>query len=69
MKVTAIIDDGLIKETIKYSNAKNITEAVKVALKEYIAIKKLKELSEQIKKNPLKFKHTAEEIRSLNRQS
>jgi hypothetical protein len=68
MKLTAIIDDGLIKETLKYSKAKNITEAVKVALNEYIAMKQLKELSLQIKENPLKFKFTAEEIRSLNRQ-
>jgi len=68
MKVTAIIDDKLINEAIKYSNAKNITEAVKVALNEYIAVKKLSELAEEIKANPLKFKHTAEEIRSLNRQ-
>jgi hypothetical protein len=68
MKVTAIIDDRLINEAVKYSNAKNITEAVKVALNEYIAIKKLTELGKEIKSNPLKFKHTAEEIRSVNRQ-
>lgn len=68
MKLTAIIDDGLINEAIKYSNARNITEAVKIALKDYIAMKKLKELSQQIKEKPLKFKYTAEEIRSLNRQ-
>jgi hypothetical protein len=68
MKVTAMIDDGLINDAIKYSKAKNITEAVKVALREFIAIKKLKEFSEELKENPLNFKHTAEEIRSLNRE-
>ncbi len=68
MKVTALIDDNLIHETMRYSQATTITEAVKIALKEYISQKKLKELSEEIKKKPLKFKHTAEEIRSLNRQ-
>ena len=47
---------------------KNITEAVKIALKEYIALKKLKELGEELKQNPLKFKHSADEIRSLNRE-
>jgi Arc/MetJ family transcription regulator len=67
MKVTAMIDDSLINDTIKYSGAKSITEAVKVALREYIASKKLKELTAQIKNNPLQFKHSAEEIRSLNR--
>ncbi len=68
MKVTALIDDGLINDAIKYSNAKNITEAVKIALKEYVALKKLKELGEELKQKPLKFKHSADEIRSLNRQ-
>ena len=68
MKVTAMIDDALIHQAIKYSKAKTITEAVKIALREYIALKKLKELSDEIKKTPLKFKHTAEEIRSLNRE-
>ena len=68
MKVTAIIDDDLIQEAIKYSNSKNTTEALRIALKEYIASKKLKELAGQIKKQPLKFKHTADEIRAINRQ-
>ena len=68
MKVTALIEDGLINDAIKYSKAKNITEAVKIALKEYIALKKLKELGEELKQNPLKFKHSADEIRSLNRE-
>ena len=68
MKVTAMIDDSLINEAVKYSHAKSITEAVKVALREYIASKKLKELSNQIKETPLVFKHTAKEIRSLNRE-
>ena len=68
MKVTAIIDDNLISEAIKYSNAKSTTEAVKIALQEFIAIKKIKELSAELKINPLQFKHSADEIRLLNRQ-
>ena len=67
MKVTAMIDDNLINDAIRYSNAKNITEAVKTALREYNAVNRLKELSEEIKKNPLQFSHTADEIRELNR--
>jgi len=67
MKVTAMIDDDMINEAIKYSNAKNITEAVKTALREYNAVNRLNELSKQILKNPLQFTHTAEEIRDLNR--
>jgi hypothetical protein len=67
MKVTAMIDDDMINDAIRYSNAKNITEAVKTALKEYNAVNRLNELSYEIKKNPLQFSHTAEEIRELNR--
>lgn len=67
MKVTAMIDDDMINDAIRYSNAKNITEAVKTALREYNAVNRLNELSKQIKNNPLKFSHTAEEIRELNR--
>lgn len=63
-----MINDTLKNEAIRYSHAKSITEAVKVALMEYIASKKLKELSEGIKNQPLEFKHTAKELRSLNRK-
>lgn len=67
MKVTAIIPDDLVKETQTISKAKNITEAMIIALKTYISIEKLKAMGESINKNPLKFKHTAEEIREINR--
>ncbi len=68
MKVTAIIDDSLIKEAMEYANASTITEALKVALNEYIALKKLKDLGNVIKMNPLKFNATAEDIRNTNRE-
>jgi hypothetical protein len=38
-----------------------------VALKAYVAIEKLKAMGESINKKPLIFKHTAEEIREINR--
>jgi len=34
MKVTAIIDDKLIEDAMKYSNSSTITDALKTALKE-----------------------------------
>jgi len=68
MKVTAIIDDSLIKEAMEYANASTITEALKVALNEYIALKKLKDLGNVIKMSPLKFNATAEDIRNTNRE-
>jgi len=68
MKVTAIIPDELVKETQTLSNAKNITEAMIIALNSYVSLEKLKAMGEAINENPLQFKYTAQEIRDLNRQ-
>lgn len=68
MKVTAIIDDKTIEEAMKYSQASTITDALRVALKEYIALQKLKELSKTVKNDPMKFNHSADEIRNINRE-
>ncbi len=68
MKVTAIIPDELVKETQALSNARNITEAMIIALNSYISHEKLKAMGEAINQNPLLFKYTAQEIRDLNRQ-
>ena len=67
MKVTALIPDELVKENKAMSKAKNITEAMIIALNTYVSIQKLKAMGEAIKSNPLQFKYTAEEIRDLNR--
>lgn len=66
MKITIEIDSKLFKETMKYTKAKNNSEAFKIVLTEYVATQKLKKLSAEIKENPLKFRYTADEIRSLN---
>ncbi|MEJ5962564.1 type II toxin-antitoxin system VapB family antitoxin [Pedobacter immunditicola] len=68
MKVTAIIDDKLIQEAIRYSKSATITDALKIALKAYINSQKLKELSQQVKNNPLVFNCSAEDLRSINRK-
>jgi len=67
MKVTAIIPDELIKEAKILSNAKNITEAMIIALNTYISLEKLKAMGKIINESPLQFKYTAQEIRDLNR--
>lgn len=67
MKVTAIIPDELVKEAQSLSNAKNITEAMIIALNSYVSLEKLKAMSEIINQKPLKFKYSAQEIRDLNR--
>lgn len=68
MKVTAIIDENVIKDAMKYSKASTITETLKVALNEYIRLQKLKELGTLVKDKPIQFQYSADEIRNLNRQ-
>jgi hypothetical protein len=68
MKVTVIIDDKTIKDAMTYSRSSTITDALKIALNEYIRLQKLKELNKIIRNQPLTFNHTADEIRNLNRE-
>ncbi|MFO7809963.1 MAG: DUF2191 domain-containing protein [Candidatus Delongbacteria bacterium] len=68
MKVTAIIQDDLIKEVMAKTKAKNITESLKTALTEWLRMQKLKELNMQVSERPLEFKYGADEIRELNRK-
>ena len=70
MKVTAIISDNLISEVKKYTMGKNITESITIALKEWLAIKRIKELNNLVKETPLEFNKdfSAENIRQLNRK-
>ena len=67
MKVNVLIPDELVKEVQSLSNARNITEAMIVALNMYVAHEKLKVMGKRIGKKPLKFKYTAQNIRDLNR--
>ena len=68
MKVTAIIPDELVSEAQILSNARNITDTMIIALKNYISLQKVKAMGEAIKDKPLQFDCTAEEIRDLNRR-
>lgn len=66
MKLAALISDELISEVMKVSKAKNITEALKIALSEYLSIQKLKATSKLIAAEPLEFYYTAKELRKNN---
>lgn len=68
MKVTALIEDELIQEVMAVSGAKNITEALRVALRDYLSRKKLRELSAQIVSEPIEFRYGAEQLRNLNQK-
>jgi hypothetical protein len=71
MKVTAILPEELIMQVKKYSKGKNITDALKIALHEWLDIKRISELNYTIAQTPLEFDDNicAESIREINRQS
>lgn len=66
MKVTALISDELIAEAMELSQAKNITETLRIALEEYIATQKIRTASQKIAAEPLEFYWTAEQLREKN---
>lgn len=70
MKVTAIISDDLIEEVKKHSRGRNLTESLTIALKEWLAAKKIKDLNNMIKESPLEFNPdlSANKIRDINRK-
>jgi len=70
MKVTAILSDDLISEVRKFSRGKNITESLTIALKEWVATKRIKELNLLVREEPLQFKDNfyAEKVREINRK-
>lgn len=70
MKVTALIPDQLIDEAKLLSGGKNTTEAIIIALNEWIALKKVKLLTQNIRKAPFQFKtgFSASKTRSINRK-
>ncbi|WP_421879560.1 type II toxin-antitoxin system VapB family antitoxin [Marinoscillum sp.] len=55
MKVTAIIDDALIDEVKSVTGGKNITESITIALKEYLRVKKLDKVFEELDREPFQF--------------
>jgi hypothetical protein len=68
MKVTALIEDELIQEVMELSGAKNITEALKIALKDYRSRKMMRDSSNSIAAEPLEFTYGAEQLRDLNQK-
>jgi hypothetical protein len=70
MKVTANIPDALIDEVRQLAGKPTITESLIVALEEWIALKRVRELNAQVRERGLEFKkgYSAASIRKLNRQ-
>lgn len=69
MKITALIPEDLINEVKKATGGKNITESLIIALRDYLAHRKVNYLIDQVQKEPLQFNEdfTAYGIRKINR--
>ncbi|MBN3583292.1 type II toxin-antitoxin system VapB family antitoxin [Algoriphagus aestuarii] len=68
MKITALIEDELIQEVINTSGAKNVTEALRIALKDYLARRKLLDLAKEVAAEPIEFYYGADQLRDQNQQ-
>ena len=67
MKVTAIIEDTLVNTVKEFTNSSTVTEAITIALKDWIDIYNIKELNKEISKNPIIIENGSE-IRKVNRK-
>jgi hypothetical protein len=67
MKVTAIIADDLINDVKAYTQSSTVTEAITIALKDWIDIYNIKELNKKIAQKPI-FLKNGQKIREINRQ-
>ena len=68
MKVTAMIADDLISDVKQYTRSSTVTEAITIALKDWVDIYNIKELNKQIKQTPI-YINDGQSIRELNRKS
>ena len=66
MKVTAILADDLVKNVKAYTQSSTITEAITIALKDWVDIYNIKELNKQIKQTPILI-NNGQKIREINR--
>ncbi len=70
MKVTAIIPDEIITDIQEYTEGKNITDSLIRALSDWLYLKRIQKLNNDIKKEPLQFADgfNAELIRNLSKR-
>lgn len=71
MKVTALIPDEIIREVAQEARGKTLTESLMIALQEWIQLRKISSLNNQIQNKPLEFQKgfSAARVRMLNRKS
>jgi len=66
MKVTAIIADELVNNVKTYSRSSTVTEAITIALKDWLDVYNIKELNKKISQNPI-YIENGQQIREMNR--
>jgi Lhr-like helicase len=66
MKVTAIIADDLVNNVKTYSRSSTVTEAITIALKDWLDVYNIKELNKKISQNPIHIDNW-QQIREMNR--
>ena len=66
-KVDLVLEN--IEEVKKLSKGKNITEAITIALKEWTDQKKIRQLNQMVREEPLEFNEefSAGDLRQINR--
>ena len=70
MKVTALIPDELVNDIKHFAGGKNLTESLITALEEWLSLKKVHALNDEISKKPLQFSKnfSAAKVREVNRK-
>jgi hypothetical protein len=68
MKVTAILPDELIASVRTLTRGRNITDALKIALDDWVKMQQLQALNLRVSEKPLAFRYNAENIRNTNRK-
>jgi hypothetical protein len=68
MKVTAIIADDLVNDVKVYTQSSTVTEAITIALKDWLDIYNIKELNKKISQNPICM-NDGQQIREINRST
>jgi Lhr-like helicase len=66
MKVTAIIADDLVNNVKAYTRSSTVTEAITIALKDWLDVHNIKELNKKISQSPIDIKN-GQQIREMNR--
>jgi hypothetical protein len=57
MKVTVNFPDALIDEVMHFAGKSTVTESIIIALKEWIALKRIKELSREVQQTPIEINY------------